>query len=34
MGEQAQQYVSAGISTDHECFSLEEAEGKLKLGMK
>lgn len=34
MGEQAEQYVSAGISTDHECFSEAEALGKLKLGMK
>jgi adenine deaminase len=34
MGEKAKKYISAGISTDHECFSYEEAEGKLKLGMK
>ncbi|GAC1386222.1 MAG: adenine deaminase [Ginsengibacter sp.] len=27
-------YVSAGISTDHECFTREEAEEKLSLGMK
>jgi adenine deaminase len=27
-------YVSAGISTDHECFTKEEALEKLKLGMK
>lgn len=33
-GEQAEKYFSAGISTDHECFTLEEAEGKLKLGVK
>ena len=33
-GEQAAQYAKAGISTDHECFSYEEALGKLKLGMK
>ena len=34
MGEQAQKYISAGISTDHECFSYEEGLGKLELGMK
>lgn len=34
MGEQAQQYIAAGISTDHECFTAEEAENKLKYGMK
>ncbi len=34
MGEQAEQYVKAGMSTDHECFTAEEALGKLKLGMK
>lgn len=33
-GEQAQKYASAGISTDHECFSKEEALDKLKAGMK
>lgn len=33
-GEQAEKYVSAGPSTDHECFTAEEALGKLKLGMK
>lgn len=33
-GEQAQLYASAGISTDHECFTLEEAEDKLRVGMK
>nr|WP_111318452.1 adenine deaminase [Algoriphagus chordae] len=33
-GELAEKYVSAGPSTDHECFSAEEALGKLKLGMK
>ncbi|WP_367913290.1 adenine deaminase [Leadbetterella sp. DM7] len=32
--EQASAYFSAGISTDHECFTLEEAEEKLKLGVK
>ncbi len=34
MGEQAEQYVKAGMSTDHECFTAEEALGKLTLGMK
>lgn len=33
-GEQARQYIEAGISTDHECFTLEEALDKLKYGMK
>jgi adenine deaminase len=33
-GEQAKQYIEAGISTDHECFTAEEALDKLKYGMK
>ncbi|TXK51586.1 adenine deaminase [Pontibacter qinzhouensis] len=33
-GEQAQQYANAGISTDHECFTAEEALDKLAAGMK
>lgn len=33
-GELAQKYVEAGPSTDHECFTYEEALGKIKLGMK
>jgi len=33
MGEQAKQYIEAGISTDHECFTIEEALDKLSLGM-
>ena len=32
-GEQAKQYIAAGISTDHECFSREEALDKLSYGM-
>lgn len=32
-GEEAAKYISAGISTDHECYTLEEALGKLKYGM-
>ncbi|HFC01043.1 MAG TPA: adenine deaminase [Phaeodactylibacter sp.] len=34
MGDDAKKYISAGISTDHECFSNEEALGKLQMGMK
>ena len=33
-GEQARNYIEAGITTDHECFSLEEALDKLSYGMK
>ena len=33
MGEKAQQYIDAGISTDHECFTYEEALDKLQRGM-
>ena len=33
-GEQAKQYIAAGISTDHECFTYEEALEKLQYGMK
>ncbi len=33
-GEQAENYVKAGISTDHECFTKKEALDKLKHGMK
>lgn len=33
-GEQAKQYIEAGISTDHECFTAEEALDKLQHGMK
>jgi adenine deaminase len=32
-GEDARRYAAAGISTDHECFSLEEAEDKIAAGM-
>jgi adenine deaminase len=32
--EQAEQYITAGISTDHECFTRDEALGKLNMGMK
>ena len=33
-GENVTKYISAGISTDHECFSFEEAKEKLAKGMK
>jgi adenine deaminase len=33
-GEDAGKYISAGISTDHECFTYEEALDKLQQGMK
>lgn len=33
-GEDARKYISAGISTDHECFTLEEATEKIQFGMK
>lgn len=33
-GEQAANYIKAGISTDHECFTADEARDKLKHGMK
>ena len=32
-GETARQYIEAGISTDHECFTKEEALKKLAYGM-
>lgn len=33
-GEAAKKYIEAGISTDHECFTMEEALEKIKYGMK
>ncbi len=33
-GDQAKEYIEAGISTDHECFTAEEALDKLQYGMK
>ncbi len=33
-GEEAERYAQAGISSDHECFTLAEAEEKLAAGMK
>ncbi|GAB3305522.1 adenine deaminase [Hymenobacter tenuis] len=32
--DDARQYAAAGISTDHECFTAEEALDKLAVGMK
>ena len=34
IGEKAVQYINAGISTDHECFTYDEAKFKLEHGMK
>ena len=34
MGEDARLYIQAGISTDHECYRLDEAENKIQYGMK
>ncbi|MFZ2340194.1 MAG: adenine deaminase [Bacteroidales bacterium] len=33
-GDELKKYVSAGISTDHECTTIEEAREKISLGMK
>ncbi|OKS86296.1 adenine deaminase [Mucilaginibacter polytrichastri] len=33
-GDTAGAYIAAGISTDHECFTIDEALDKLKHGMK
>lgn len=33
-GEDAKKYIEAGITTDHECFTIEEALDKIKYGMK
>ena len=32
-GENAKKYAAAGISTDHECFTIDEARDKLAAGM-
>lgn len=34
VGEDLEKYVNAGISTDHEAYTKEEALAKIKLGMK
>jgi len=33
-GKDAETYIKAGITTDHECFTLEEALEKIQYGMK
>lgn len=33
-GENLRKYAKAGISTDHECFDINEAREKISLGMK
>ena len=33
-GDDARRYAAAGITTDHECFTLEEALDKIAVGMK
>lgn len=33
-GEDAKKYIEAGITTDHECYTIDEAYEKLKYGMK
>lgn len=33
-GEDSKKYIEAGISTDHECYMIDEAYEKLNLGMK
>jgi adenine deaminase len=33
-GDGLEQYLSAGIESDHECISLDEAREKLRLGMR
>jgi len=33
-GEMLKKYVKAGITTDHECSTIEEAKEKISLGMK
>lgn len=33
-GKEAKDYIEAGLSTDHECFTIEEALEKISYGMK
>lgn len=33
-GDDAKKYIEAGITTDHECYTLEEALSKISYGMK
>lgn len=34
MGDDARKYAEAGITTDHECFTMQEAIDKIEYGMK
>lgn len=34
VGDDAKKYIEAGITTDHECFTMEEALSKISYGMK
>lgn len=34
LGDAAKAYAAAGISTDHECFTIEEGRDKIQAGMK
>lgn len=34
IGEDARKYIAAGISTDHECYMIEDAREKISYGMK
>ena len=34
MGDDVRKYATAGISTDHECFTIDEAIAKINVGMK
>ena len=34
MGDEIRKYIGSGISTDHECYVIEDAIEKIKLGMK
>ena len=33
-GSKLKKYIESGITTDHECSTIEEAREKMKLGMK
>lgn len=33
LGDDAKRYAAAGITTDHECFTLDESLGKIEAGM-
>lgn len=34
VGEEAKKYAQAGVTTDHECFTMQEALDKISFGMK